>query len=67
MAKGIDSTCPLPSVPLTSASYVLYYPFNLISISKLTFDLNCLINFSNNFITLQDQSTWRTIGIGREF
>ena len=48
MAKGIGSTCPLPFVPL----YVPDYPFNLISISKLTRDLNCLITFSDNFVTL---------------
>ena len=67
MAKGIGSTCPLPSVPLTYVLYVPDCPFNLISINKLTCDLNCLITFSNNSITLQDRSTGRTIGIGREF
>ena len=64
MAKGIDSTCPLPSISLTSIIYVLDCPFNLISISKLTRDLYCLITFSDNFFTLQDRSTGRTIGIG---
>ena len=54
MAKGISSTCPLPSIPLTSVIYVPNCPFNLISISKLTRDLNCLITFSDNFVTLQD-------------
>ena len=67
MAKGIGLTCPLPSIPLTSIIYVPDSPFNLISISKLTRDLNCLITFSNNSVTLQDWSTRRTIGIGREF
>ena len=67
MAKGISSACSLSSIPLTSVLYVLDSPFNMISISKLTRDLNCLITFSDNSITLQDRSTWRTIGIGREF
>ena len=67
MAKEISSTYPLPSVPLTFILYVPDSPFNLISISKLTRDLNCLITFSANFVTLQDQSTKRMIGIGREF
>ena len=52
MAKGIGSACPLPSIPLT---YVLYVPdssFNLISINKLTRDLNRLITFSYNSVTL---------------
>ena len=65
MAKGIGSADPLPFVPLTSILYVHDYPFNLISISKLTRDLNCLITFSD--VTLQDQNTGRTISIGREF
>ena len=45
IAKGITSTCPLPSLPFTSILYVLDSAFNLISISKLTCDLNCLITF----------------------
>ena len=67
MAKGIGSTCPLPSKPLTYVLYVPDSPFNLISINKLTCDLNCLITFSDNSVKLQDRSTGRAIGIGREF
>ena len=67
MAKGIGSACPLPSIPLTSVLYVPNSSFNLISINKLTRDLNRLITFSYNSVTLQDQSTGRTIDIGREF
>ena len=67
MAKGIGSTYRLPFVPFTSVLYVLDYPFNLIYISKLTCDLPCLITFSDNSVTLQDQSTGRMIGIRREF
>ena len=66
IAKGIGSACPLPSPPLTSVLYVPDSFFNLISISKLTRDLNCLITFSDHSITLQDRSTGQTIGIGRE-
>ena len=66
MAKGISSACLLPFIPLTFVLYVPNCPFNLISINKLTCDLNCLITFSDNFVTLQDQSTGRTIGIGHE-
>ena len=67
MAKGIGSACPLPSIPLTFVLYVPDSSFNLISTNKLTCDLNCLITFSDNSITLQNQSKGRTIGIGREF
>ncbi|RVW74532.1 Retrovirus-related Pol polyprotein from transposon RE2 [Vitis vinifera] len=66
MAKGIGLAHPLPCLPLT---FVLYTPecsFNLISISKITRILNCSITFSDKFVTLQDRSTGKTIGIGRE-
>ena len=74
MAKGMGSACHLSSVPLTSLpsiplTFVLYVPnslFNLISISKLTRDLNCLITFSDNSVTLYDRSTGRTISMGHE-
>ena len=66
IAKGVGSTCPLPSLPLTYVLYVPDSPFNLMSISKLTYDLNCLIIFSDNYVTLQDRSTRMTIGLGRE-
>ena len=66
MAKGIRSACSLPSFPLTSILYVPDSPFNLISISKLIHDLNCSITFSHSYVTLQDRSTRRTIGIGHE-
>ena len=66
IAKGIGLVCPLPSLPLTSVLYVHNFPFNLISISKLTRDLHCVLTFSHNFVTLQDRSTRKTIGIGHE-
>ena len=66
IAKGIGSACPLPSLPLTSVLYVLDFPFNLISISKLTCDLHCILTFSHNFVSLQDRSTGETIDIGHE-
>ena len=43
MAKGIGSASHIPSIPLTSVLYAPDSPFNLLSISKLTRDLNCLI------------------------
>ena len=66
VAKGIGLAHPLPSLPLTSVLYTPECPFNLISISKITCTLNCSIIFSDKFVTLQDQSTGKTIGIGRE-
>ena len=52
--------------PLTSVLYVHNFPFNLISISKLTRDLHCVLTFSHNSVTLQDRSIGKTIGIGHE-
>ena len=66
IAKRIDSTCTLPSLPLTSILYVPDFSFNLISINKLTCDLHCLLTFSYNSVTLLDRSTGKTIGIGHD-
>ena len=66
MAKGIGSAYPLPSLPFTSILYVPDSPFNLISISKLIHDLNCLVTFSHFSVTLYDRSTGRTSDIGHE-
>ncbi|RVW84274.1 Retrovirus-related Pol polyprotein from transposon RE2 [Vitis vinifera] len=64
--SGIGLALPLPSLPLTSVLYTPECPFNLISISKITRTLNCSITFSDKFVTLQDRSTGKMIGIGRE-
>ncbi|RVW24203.1 hypothetical protein CK203_087023 [Vitis vinifera] len=66
VAKGFGFAHPLPSLPLHSVLYAPECPFNLISISKITRTLNCSITFSDKFVTLQDRSTGKTIGIGRE-
>ncbi|RVW41703.1 hypothetical protein CK203_082063 [Vitis vinifera] len=66
VVKGIGLALPLPSLPLISVLYTPECPFNLISISKITCTLNCSITFSDKFVTLQDRSTGKTIGIGRE-
>ena len=66
VAKDIGLAHPLPSLPFTSVFYTPECSFNLISISKITRTLNCSITFSDKFVTLQDQSTGKTIGIVRE-
>ena len=52
MAKGIGLASPRLSIPLTFVLYVPDSPFNPLSISKLTRDLNCLIIFFDNSVTL---------------
>ncbi|RVW31226.1 Retrovirus-related Pol polyprotein from transposon RE1 [Vitis vinifera] len=66
MAKGFGFAHPLPSLSLHSVLYAPECHFNLISINKITRTLNCSITFSDKFVTLQDWSTGKTIGIGRE-
>ncbi|RVX13579.1 Retrovirus-related Pol polyprotein from transposon RE2 [Vitis vinifera] len=66
MAKDIGLAHPLPSLPLTSVLYTPECSFNLIFINKITRTLNCSITFSDKFMTLQDRSTGKTIGIERE-
>ncbi|RVW17806.1 Retrovirus-related Pol polyprotein from transposon RE1 [Vitis vinifera] len=66
MAKGFGFAHPLPSLSLHSVLYAPECPFNLISISKIIRTLNCSITFYDKFVTLQDRSTGKTIGIGRE-
>ena len=56
IAKRIGLACPLPSLPLSFVLYVSDSPFNLISISKFTRELNCLITFFDHSVTLQDRS-----------
>lgn len=63
---GTGQTQPLPSLPLQSVLFAPGYPFNLISISKLTCSLNFSDLFVNNSILVQDWRTGRTIGIGHE-
>ena len=52
IAKGIGLACPLPSLALTYVLYVLDFRFNMISINKLTRDLNCLITKFDNLVIL---------------
>nr|KYP76032.1 Retrovirus-related Pol polyprotein from transposon TNT 1-94 [Cajanus cajan] len=65
-ATGIGQISPLPSLPLKSVLLVPGCPFNLISISKLTRSLNCVITFTSDSFLIQDRSTGQTIGAGSE-
>ena len=40
---------------------------NLLSISKITKDLNCVVNFSHSVCVFQDQISRKRIGSAREF
>ena len=65
-AKGVGQANPLSSITLDSVLYVPGCPFSLVSVSRLTRALNCGIYFIDDSFIMQDRSTERTIGTGRE-
>ena len=55
-----------PLITLTSILILLQFSFNLISVSKLIYTLNCSISFFPDHCLIQDLSTKRIIGRGCE-
>jgi len=51
-----------PSLSIDNVLYVSGSPFNLLSISRLTCSLDCVISFTKDSVTLQDRSSGRMIG-----
>ena len=64
--KGLGESKFLSSLPLVSVLYAPEYPFNLISISKLSNYLNCIVIFDPHFVIVQDRNTEKMIGKGYE-
>nr|KYP38664.1 hypothetical protein KK1_040078 [Cajanus cajan] len=64
---GIGQIPTLPHLPLHSVLFVPYFPFNLITISKLTRTLNFSVFFVNNFFLIQDRRTGQKIRAGHEY
>ena len=54
------------SLPLSSVLYVSNFSTNLLSIVRITYDLNCSITFFPSHCVFQDLSTKKVIGSGRE-
>jgi hypothetical protein len=50
--------------PIKNILYIPSFPFNLLSIGKITCELNCNVIFSPSSVTFQDRVTDRTIGEG---
>ena len=63
---GSKTIHPTPLITLTSILSLPQFFFNLISVSKLTHTLNCNISFFLDYCLIQDLSTKRIIGRGRE-
>ena len=57
---------PTSSITLTSVMSLSQFSFNLIYVSKLTCTLNCDISYFPNYCMIQDLSTKRVLGKGRE-
>ncbi|KAK8956812.1 hypothetical protein KSP39_PZI000126 [Platanthera zijinensis] len=53
-----------PSFPLRSALHVPSSPFNLLSVGRLTADLDCSVIFNSSSFVIQDRRTRTTIGKG---
>ncbi|KAK8931024.1 hypothetical protein KSP39_PZI016079 [Platanthera zijinensis] len=62
---GFGSCNVTPDMPLSSVAHVPQSAYNLLSISKLTRDLNCTAIFTSSGCIFQEQSTSRIIGRGK--
>ena len=63
---GSGTTYLSPDIELLSVLHVPGFPFNLLSISKITKALNCSVSFYPSLCIFQDLKTWRMIGMGHE-
>jgi len=64
--RGSGSVLTSPSLPLSSVFYLPDFPYNLLSVSKITKLLNCSVTFFPSYCIFQDLVTRKTIGTGRE-
>nr|KYP52255.1 Retrovirus-related Pol polyprotein from transposon TNT 1-94 [Cajanus cajan] len=65
-SHGVGTVHLSPSISIDNVLYVSESPFNLLSLSRLTRSLDCLISFTKDSIFLQDRSSERMIGTGCE-
>ncbi|KAK8962030.1 hypothetical protein KSP40_PGU011746 [Platanthera guangdongensis] len=64
----VSGSADLPltsSISLRSALHVPSSPFNLLSVGRLTTDLDCSVIFTSSSFVIQDRRTQTTIGKGR--
>jgi len=65
-SHGIGTIYLFPSLPTDNVLYVPGSPFNLLSVSRLTRSLDCVVSFTKDFVCLQDRSLGWIIGTGCE-
>ena len=56
----------LPNMTLKSVLHVPKLTYNLLSVSKLTKDLNCVVTFFSSHCEFQDRSSGKMIGIAEK-
>ncbi|KAL4619835.1 hypothetical protein ACB092_06G109400, partial [Castanea dentata] len=66
IVSGLDTANLSPNLSLSSILYILDFPFNLLSISKVTKILNCAAIFLSTHCIFQDLMTRKIIGGGHE-
>jgi len=66
-SHGVGTVHLFPSLHVDNVFYVPGLPFNLLSISRLTRSLDCIISFITDFVCLQDRSSGLMIGTECEF
>ena len=64
-AVGKGTVC-LPNMILKSVLYVPKLTYNLLSVSKLTKDMNCVVTFFSSHCEFQDRSSGKMIGIAEK-
>ena len=64
--EGIGTVHLSPFLSLSSVLYISRSPFNLLSVGKLTKELNACVSFFPDSVLIQDLTTRRTIGVGHE-
>lgn len=65
--QGIGPAHPLPNFSLDFVLYIIYCPFNLIFVNKLTRTLYCSVLFNNNYVYVHDRRIRRKIEAEAEF
>jgi len=65
-SHGVGIISLFPSLSIDNVLYVPRFPFNLLSISRLTRSIDLLFLLPNIFVYLQDRSSGRMIGTRHE-
>jgi len=65
-SKGVNKVSISSSLNLDPVLFVLYCPFNLVSLSQLTKSLNCFVTFNVDSFVIQECGMGQLISIGHE-